>query len=66
MKNFFKNVSRETLAGDYMPESEPSVEEQQQGGSAANSTEEQDQGYPTSQIQIKRCWRDNVGIRWRQ
>ena len=28
-----------------MPESEPSVEEQQQGSTAANSTEEQDQGY---------------------
>ena len=45
--SFFKNVARETLAGDYMPESEPSVEEQQQGSAAANSTEEQDQGYPT-------------------
>ena len=47
MTSFFKNVARETLAGDYMPESEPSVEEQQQGSAAANSTEEQDQGYPT-------------------
>ena len=27
VKSFFKNVARETLAGDYMPESEPSVEE---------------------------------------
>ena len=45
VKSFFKNVARETLAGDYMPESEPSVEEQQQGSTAANSTEEQDQGY---------------------
>ena len=44
--SFFKNVARETLAGDYMPESEPNVEEQQ-GSAAANSTEEQDQGYPT-------------------
>ena len=47
MTSFFKNVARETLTGDYMPESEPSVEEQQQGSAAANSTEEQDQGYPT-------------------
>ena len=47
MKTFFKNVTRETLAGDYLPESESSVEDQQQSSAAANSTAEQYQGYPT-------------------
>ena len=47
VKTFFKNVTRETLAGDYLPESESSVEDQQQSSAAANSTAEQYQGYPT-------------------
>ena len=47
VKTFFKNVTRETLAGDYLPESEPSVEDQQQSSAAANSTAEQYQGYLT-------------------
>ena len=47
MKTFFKNISRETLAGDYLPESESSVEDQQQSSAATNSAAEQYQGYPT-------------------
>ena len=47
MKSFFKNVARETLAGDYLPKSEPSVEDQQQSSAAASSTVEEYQGYPT-------------------
>ena len=47
MKTFFKNVTRETLAGDYLPESESSVEDQQQSSAAARVTVEQFQGYPT-------------------
>ena len=35
------------MAGDYLPESESSVENQQQSSAAARVTVEQFQGYPT-------------------
>ena len=47
MKTWFRDITRETLAGDYLPESESSVENQQQSSAAARVTVEQFQGYPT-------------------
>ena len=38
------------MAGDYLPESESSVEKQQQSSAAARVTVEQFQGYPTLPI----------------
>ena len=47
VKNWFRDITRETVAGDYLPESESSVENQQQSSAVARVTVEQFQGYPT-------------------
>ena len=47
MKTWFRDIARETLAGDYLPERESSVEIQQQSSATARVTVEQFQGYPT-------------------
>ena len=45
VKTWFRDISRETVAGDYLPESEESA--QQQDSASTSSTVDPFQGYPT-------------------
>ena len=45
VKTWFRDIARETVAGDYLPESEESA--QQQDSASTSSTVDPFQGYPT-------------------